>query len=139
MRTVRDVMSGDIEVLRTTESAADAASFLAAHDVDSIPLCQSDGSLAGTVSARDILAKVVAKGLDAREVPLSELVESPDVLALDVDVPLDEAVDIMCRQHKERLPVVEDRRVVGVVTQRDIARSIAFRPSWFEDLDDLRI
>jgi CBS domain-containing protein len=139
MRTVRDVMSGEIEVLRTTESAADAASFLAAHDVDSIPLCQSDGSLAGSVSARDILAKVVAKGLDAREVPLSEFAEAADVLALDVDVPVDEAVTIMCRHHKTRLPVVEGDRVVGLVTQRDVARSIAFRTSWSDGLDDLRL
>jgi CBS domain-containing protein len=132
-------MTGDIEVLRTTESAADAASFLAAHEMDSIPLCQSDGSLAGVVSARDILAKVVAKGLDAREVRLSEFVEPGDVLALDVDVPVEEAVTVMCRHHRARLPVVEGDRVVGLVTQRDIACSIAFRPSWADGFDDLRI
>jgi CBS domain-containing protein len=139
MRTVRDVMSGDIEVLRATESAADAASFLAAHDLESIPLCQSDGSLAGIVSARDILAKVVAKGLDAREVPLSELAEPGDVLSLDIDVPVEEAVTMMCRHHRARLPVVEGDRVVGLVTQRDVARCIAFRPSWVDGLDDLTI
>jgi CBS domain-containing protein len=139
MRTVRDVMSGDIEVLRTTESAADAASFLAAHEVDSIPLCQADGSLAGSVSAFDILAKVVAKGLDAREISLSEFADASDVLALDVDAPVDEAVTVMCRHHKGRLPVVEGDRVVGLVTRRDIVRSIALRPSWADGPDDLRI
>ncbi len=64
MRTVRDVMYGDIEVLRTTESAADAAWYLAAHDVDEVPLCLADGSLAGSVTCHDIVVKVVAKGLD---------------------------------------------------------------------------
>jgi CBS domain-containing protein len=132
-------MSGDIEVLRTTESAADAASFLAAHDVDSIALCGSDGSLAGIVSARDILAKVVAKGLDAREVSLAELADPADVLALDADESVEQAVTVMCRHHRARLPVVEGDRVVGMVNQRDVARSIAFRPSWADGLDDLRI
>jgi CBS domain-containing protein len=136
MRTVRDVMSSDIEVLRTTESAADAAAFLAAHEVDSIPLCQSDGSLAGSVSAFDILARVVAKGLDARQVPLSEFAEQSGVLALDVDAPVDEAATVMCRHQRARLPVVEGDRVVGLVTRRDIARSIAFRPPWSEGFDD---
>jgi CBS domain-containing protein len=139
MRTVRDVMSGDIEVLRTSESAADAASYLAAHQVDSIPLCQSDGSLAGSVRALDILARVVAKGLDAREISLAEFAEPADVLALDVDAPVDEAVTVMCRHQKARLPVVEHDRVVGLVTRRDIARSIAFRPPWSEGSDDLTI
>lgn len=139
MRTVRDVMRGDMEVLRTTESAADAASFLTAHEVDSAPLCTSDGSLAGSVSAQDILAKVVAKGLDAREVPLAELAEPSAALALGADVPVDEAVAIMCRHHMARLPVVDHDRVVGSVTRRDIACSITFRPAWGDGLDDLRI
>jgi CBS domain-containing protein len=130
MRTVRDVMSADVEVLRTTESVADAACYLAAHAVESIPLCQSDGSLAGTVSDHDIVAKVVAKGRDPREMRLAELAEPDGVLALDADQPVDVAASIMCRHHRERLPVVEGGRVVGLVTRRDIARSISFKPPW---------
>ena len=80
MRTVRDVMRRDIEVLRTTESAADAACFLAARSEESVPLCLSDGSLAGTVSNRDIVAKVIAKGRDPRQVQLAELAEPEDAL-----------------------------------------------------------
>ena len=107
MRTVRDVMRADIEVLRTTETAADAAYYLAAHADDAVPLCLTDGSLAGTVSSRDIVAKVVAKGLDPRQVRLAELAEPGDVLALDVDVPVEDAVALMCAHRRARLPVVE--------------------------------
>ena len=135
MRTVRDVMRPDIEVLRTTETAADAACYLAMHDDDQIPLCLSDGSLAGAVSNRDIVAKVVAKGLDAREVQLTELVEPADVLAIDIDVALDEAVSVMCRHRRARLPVVDSDRVVGTVTQRDAARALSFRPFWADTAD----
>ncbi len=82
MRTIRDVMSGDVDVLRTTDTAADAACFLASHGEDSAPLCQSDGSLAGTVSARDIVAQVVAKGRDPRQVSLAEFTDAAgDVVA----------------------------------------------------------
>ena len=130
MRIVRDVMHGDIEVLRTTETAADAACFLAAHSEDSVPLCQGDGSLAGTVSNRDIVARVVATGRDPHQVRLAEFAQPSGVLALDVDVSVDEAVAVMCQHDKERLPVVEGDRVVGFVTQRDAARSVAFRPPW---------
>ncbi len=90
------------------------------------PSASSDGSLAGTVSSRDIVAKVIAKGRDPRQVQLSELAEPGDVLGLDVDAPVDEAVSVMCRHHRARLPVLEGDRVVGLVTQRDIARSLAF-------------
>lgn len=132
MRTVRDVMSGDIEVLRITESAADAAGFLAAHVEDSVPLCLSDGSLAGTVSNRDIVSKVVAKGLDPREVRLEELAEPGDALALDAGVSVEDAAAYMCRHHRTRLPVTDGNRVIGLVTQRDMARSLVFRPSWVD-------
>jgi CBS domain-containing protein len=130
MRTVRDVMRRDIEVLRTSETAADAATYLASHDNEPIPLCLSDGSLAGLVSNRDIVAKVVAKGFDAREVQLAELAEPTDVLGVDIDVPVEEAVAVMCLHHRARLPVVEDDRVVGLVTQRDAARAVSFQPFW---------
>ena len=130
MRTVRDVMSGDIEVLSTGETAADAAGYLASHVDEAVPLCLSDGSLAGSVSGRDILAKVIAKGLDPREVRLADLAEPEDIVALGIDVSVEEAADVMCRHRRSRLPVVEADRVVGSVTQRDVVRALAFQPFW---------
>ena len=133
MRTIRDVMHGDIEVLRTTETAADAAAFLATHVEEAVPLCQSDGSLAGAVTNRAIVGRVVAPGRDASAVSLAEFAGDGDAVALDIDVSLEEAVAVMCRHQRTRLPVVEGERVVGSVTQRDIARSISFRPPWDDD------
>jgi len=130
MRTVRDVMCGVVEVLRTTESAADAACYLAAHGEDAVPLCLDDGSLAGVVSSRDIVAKVVAKGLDPQAVRLSELAEPGSAVGLDVNAPLDDAVALMSGTHQSRLPVTDGNRVVGSVTQRDAARALVFRPPW---------
>jgi CBS domain-containing protein len=125
-------MSVHIEVLRTSETAADAASYLASHVEDSVPLCLSDGSLAGTVSNRDIVSKVVAKGLDPRDVRLEEFAESGEVPALEASVTVEDAVAYMCRHHRTRLPVTDGNRVIGLVTQRDVARSVSFRPPWAE-------
>jgi CBS domain-containing protein len=131
MRTIRDVMHGDVEVLRITDTAADAACFLARHGEDSAPLCQSDGSFAGTVSCRDIVTRVVAAGRDPRQVSLAEFTRvADDVVALDVDVSLEDAVAVMCRHQRSRLPVLEQARVVGFVTQREVACSISFQPPW---------
>ncbi len=138
MRTVRDVMQGDVEVLRTSETVAEAAGVLAAQREDWLPLCRADGSLAGAVSHRDIVAEVVAKGRDPGEVRLAELADlvglagPHDVVAIDVDVPLQVAVSLMCRHDRSRLPVVEGDRVVGLVTRRDAVRSLSFCPPWTE-------
>jgi CBS domain-containing protein len=130
MKTVRDVMSRDVEVLKTTETAADAAGYLAAHVDDAVPLCLSDGSLAGSVSGRDILAKVVAKGLDPRQVRLADLSEPEQGVAVDIDVSVEEAANVMCRHRRSRLPVTEADRVVGSVAQRDVVRALTFQPFW---------
>jgi CBS domain-containing protein len=123
-------MCEEVDVLRTTDTAADAASFLAGQSDDSVPLCQSDGSLAGVVSTRDIVTQVVAKGRDPRDVRLAEFAGPAEVVALDVDVSLEDAVALMCHHHRSRLLVLKDARVVGFVTQQDVARSISFQPPW---------
>ncbi len=130
MRTIQDVMCEDFDVLRITETAADAARFLATHNDDTAPLCLNDGSLAGTVTSRDIVAQVVAQDRDPREVSLSEFAGPADVVALDLDFSLQDAVALMCRHRRSRLLVLDGERVVGVVTQRDIARSISFQVPW---------
>jgi CBS domain-containing protein len=136
MRTVRDVMQGDVELLRTSETVAEAAGVLAAQREDWLPLCQADGTLAGAVSHRDIVAEVVAKGRDPREVRLAELADPGDVVAIDVDVPLQVAVSLMCRHDRSRLPVVEGDRVVGLVTRRDAVGSLSFCPPWAEGTEE---
>jgi CBS domain-containing protein len=129
MKTVRDVMCPVLDVLHTTDSVVDAASYLATHDEESVPFCLADGRLAGTVSNRDIVTKVVAQGLDPRQVQLSALTGPGEPVTLDVDVSVEDAVAVMERSRQGRLPVTADARVIGFVTQRDMARTLAFRPS----------
>jgi CBS domain-containing protein len=76
------------------------------------------------------VTQVVAKGRDPHDVSLAEFAGVPDPVALDVDVSLQDAVALMCRHQQAWLPVLEDARVVGFVTQRDVARSITFQPPW---------
>ena len=70
---------------------------------------------------------------DPRGVSLAEFAGAGDVVALDIDVSLEDAVALMCRHQRSRLPVLDEERVVGFVTQRDVARSISFQPPWADD------
>ena len=129
MKTVRDVMCPVLDVLRTTDSVEEAAAYLARTEEESVPVCRADGRLAGTVSNRDIVAQVVARGLNPRQVQLSALTGPGEPVTLDVDASVEDAVALMSRGRQGRLPVTADARVVGFVTQRDMARALAFRPS----------
>ena len=131
MRTIRDVMHEDIDVLRTTETAADAARYLATHVDDAVPLCLSDGSLAGDGQQPGHRGPGRAPRIATRARRQPGRVRGPgDVVALDIEVSLEDAVALMCRHRRARLPVLDEERVVGFVTQRDVARSISFQAPW---------
>jgi CBS domain-containing protein len=133
MKTVRDVMCPVLDVLHTTDSVADAAGYLARHEEDSVAFCRADGRLAGTVSNRDIVAKVVAQGLDPRQTQLGALADPGEPVTLDVNASVEDAVALMTRASQGRLPVTAGARVVGFVTQRDMARTLTFRSSFGDE------
>ncbi len=138
MKTVRDVMRADIEVICTSESVVVAARYLAVHGTDGVVLCREDGSLAGELTPRDIVALVVAEGLDPAATMLADLpglaVDGTpcDGLGLGADLSLEEAASQMSRGQRAHMPVVDGDRVIGTVTRRDVARSVTMRPPWDE-------
>lgn len=138
MKTVRDVMRAEIEVIRSTESVADAARYLAVHGTDGVVLCREDGSLAGEVTARDIVALVVAEGLDPAATTLADVPGlagegTPcDGLGLGADLSLEEAASRMSRGRRSHMPVIDGDHVIGTVARRDVARSVTMRPPWDE-------
>ena len=124
MATVRDVMSQQVEYLQTSHTAADAASFLASHRVGSVPLCHADGRLAGIVTERDIVVKVVALGEDPREFVLSDLAGQCEAFGVGLDDAVEDAVAMMAQHQVGHIPVVEGDRVVGLVDRGAVARSL---------------
>jgi CBS domain-containing protein len=91
------------------------------EDVGIAPIVEGD-RLVGVLTDRDIAVRVVAEGRDAEQTKVTE-VASRDVVTLDPQQDLDEALRLMARHQVRRLPVVEeDGRLVGVVAQADVAK-----------------
>jgi CBS domain-containing protein len=97
-----------------------AAKMMKDEDVGLAPIVEGD-RLVGTVTDRDIVTRVVAEGKDPDSTLVRD-VASTDVVTVDAQQDLDEAMKLMARHQVRRLPVVEeDGRLVGVVSQGDIA------------------
>ena len=79
------------------------------------------GERVGILTERDVLKKVVAKGLDARSMKVKDVMTSPPV-TIDQGRPLREAVDLMNRKRVRRMLVTENGKVVGIFTLRDIMK-----------------
>jgi CBS domain-containing protein len=98
-----------------------AAKMMRDEDVGLAPIVEGD-KLIGMLTDRDIAIRVVAEGRDPGHVTVKE-VASKQVVTIDPQQDLDEALRIMAKHQVRRLPVVEeDGKLVGVVAQADVAR-----------------
>lgn len=120
-QTIKDVMTSNPCSIDADKSVAYAAKMMRDEDVGLAPIVEGD-KLIGMLTDRDIAIRVVAEGRNPDDVKVSE-VASKQVVTIDPQQDLDEALRIMAKHQVRRLPVVEeDGKLVGVVAQADIAR-----------------
>ena len=120
-KTIREAMTANPCSIDAGKSVAYAAKMMRDEDVGIAPIVEGD-RLVGVLTDRDIAVRVVAESRDPEQVKAAE-VASRDVVTLDPEQDLDEALRLMARHQVRRLPVVEeDGRLVGVVAQADVAR-----------------
>ncbi len=124
MSLVRDGMLSDPTVLPATVSAQEAAEHLVRPDVRVVLVVDDEGALAGVVTAGSLVEHVVAAGLDPREARVSVAVVAPP-LTLEADLPLDDGYRMLEEAEVERAPVVEQGRLVGVLSRSVVQRRLA--------------
>jgi CBS domain-containing protein len=124
-KKARDVMSSDCTCIGENDSVLDAAKRLAELDVGSLPICGEDDRLKGMLTDRDIVVKVLAEGRDPSSVRAGELgVGDGKTVTIGADDPIDEALRTMIDHKVRRLPVIDDRQLVGIISQADIATNV---------------
>ncbi len=120
-KKIRDVMSSDPCAIDAHKPVSHAAKMMKQEDVGLAPVVEGD-RLVGTLTDRDIVTRVVAEGKDPSSVTVRE-VASTNLVTIDPQQDLDEALRLMASNQVRRLPVVEeDGRLVGVIAQADVAR-----------------
>ena len=122
-KLVRDAMTVNPRTIGTQQSAVDAARIMADEDVGSVPVVRDDQVLVGMVTDRDITLRVIAQGRDPLTTRVEEIATT-DVSPAFPDEPLDEALEQMAFYKVRRLPVVEDERVVGILSQADVVHEV---------------
>ena len=119
-KSVKDAMTANPCTIDADQTVAYAARMMRDEDVGLAPVVEGQ-RLVGTLTDRDIAVRVVAEGKDPQVVKVRE-VASTDLVTVDPQQDLDEALRLMADHQVRRLPVVENEgRVVGVLAQADIA------------------
>ena len=120
-QSIRDFMTSEPCTIDAGKSVAYAAKMMRDEDVGLAPIVEGD-KLIGMLTDRDIAIRIVAEGRNPDQVTVRE-VASKQVVTIDPQQDLDEALRIMAKHQVRRLPVVEeDGKLVGVVAQADVAR-----------------
>jgi CBS domain-containing protein len=121
MTTAREIMTQGAECARSDETLSDAARKMRDLDVGALPICGEDDRMKGVVTDRDIVVRCVAEGADPTSTRVSELADGKPV-TIGADDPVDEALRTMIEHGVRRLPVIDGDRLVGMVSQADVAR-----------------
>ena len=117
---IRDVMTSDPRTVEPSATVQEAAKAMRDQDVGPIPIVEN-GSLSGILTDRDIVVRVVAEGKDPSSTTVRDIA-SRDLVTIDPEQTLDEALRLMAKHQVRRLPVCEeDGRLVGIVAQADVA------------------
>jgi CBS domain-containing protein len=123
MTTARDIMHPGAECIGATESLAAAARKMRALGVGALPICGQDDRLHGIVTDRDIVVKCVAEGGDPAQVQAGDLAQGKPVW-VDATAEVREVLTRMEEHHIKRLPVIDNQRLVGMISEADLARNL---------------
>jgi CBS domain-containing protein len=118
-KSVRDAMTQDPCSIGASASVVEAARLMREQHIGSLPVTE-DERLVGMITDRDITTRVVAESAAPETTSVGD-VYSRDLISVESDHGLDEALQLMARHQVRRLPVVENGRLVGMVAQADIA------------------
>lgn len=118
MKTLREIMTKEVETLRPSSTVAEAAKLMRDLDVGIIPIVEGE-RLLGVITDRDIVVRVIADGRDVQSCTL-EGVYSSNLTTAEPGWEISRAAELMAREQVRRLPVVENGRLVGIIAMADL-------------------
>ena len=123
MTTARDIMHAGATCIGEQETLTAAAQHMRDLGVGALPICGDDDRLHGMVTDRDIVVKCLAAGLDPATTTAGQLAQG-NTYHVDADADIQDMLNVMEEHQVRRLPVIDDHRLVGIVSEADIARHL---------------
>lgn len=122
-RQARDIMHAGAECIGEDASVAAAAQRMRELGVGSLPICGADDRLHGILTDRDIVVNCIAEGHDPAQTRVGDLAQET-VFWVDATADIGEVLHQMEDHQVKRLPVIENHRLVGIISEADLARNL---------------
>ena len=131
---VKDAMNRRVIVIKPDATVREAARIMTKFRIGSL-IVMEDENLIGIITELDIIWKVVANDLNPNTTLVRDVM-SKEVVTVKPDQSLEDAAELMVRRKIKKLPVVEDHKLVGILTATDL---ISFEPKLIEGLAKLML
>lgn len=127
MFTVKQLMqvkaeSGTLTV-RPDETVYHALMLMANHNVGAVMVAEENGQMVGIFTERDYARKVILMGRCSLDTKIKEIM-TRQLLTVDPETSLEECMEIMTKWHIRHLPIMDEGRLVGMVSMRDVVETI---------------
>ncbi|MBA2806869.1 CBS domain-containing protein [Streptomyces sp. KM273126] len=123
MTTAREIMHTGATCVQESETLEDAARRMSELDVGALPVCGPDDRLHGIITDRDIVVKCLAKGKDPKAMHAGQLAQGKPI-TIDAEADTDQVLRAMEEHRIRRLPVIDNHRLVGMISEADLARRL---------------
>ncbi|MBF6077502.1 CBS domain-containing protein [Nocardia beijingensis] len=122
MTTAREIMTPNVECVRSSDTVVAAAQRMAELNVGALPICGEDDKLKGMLTDRDIVVKVIAQRKDPLGVDAGEL--GGELVTVEADDDVRKVMSVMSQHQVRRVPVLDHGRLVGIIAQADVATTV---------------
>jgi len=129
---VKEIMNKDVQKIFTKATVRDAAKMMEEKNVGSLIVVE-DSRLAGIITENDIIRKIIGEGKPAQTTTVEEIMVKK-VIHISPESSLEDAAELMTEKKIKKLPVVENKKLLGIVTATDI---VAAEPKMMEHLGEL--
>lgn len=119
MGQIRDIMEKDVITIENDKTAQDAAKIIAEKDISFLVILD-DGKPQGVLSESDFVRKIAAEDKKASEIKISEIM-SYKFRSVGPTTTIEDAIQKMLNNNIRRLLILDDEKLVGVITQTDLA------------------
>ncbi len=117
---VKDCMCHEVSCVTPESTVKDCAKIMCNKHVGCIPVCDASQNVVGLVTDRDVILRSIACDKDVSQTPVSDIM-SCSVCCCNPDTDIEQAEKLMSQNQIRRLPVVENNKIVGIITLGDLS------------------
>ena len=122
MVKLRDIMVSPVITTKKNAKISEAASTMCANNLGSLVVVDNNEKPVGMVTERDMLRKIIMTSKNPKQTDVSQIMSSPLVTG-DPDMDVEYAAKFMLQKDIKRLPIVEEGKMIGIVTFTDIMKA----------------